>query len=305
MARILLTGGCGVVGAPLARELASRGHQIHIADLGHSEIPNYTRCDVGEYRQLERVIEEHKFDYVYHLAGEFGRMNGEHYYESMWKTNAVGTKNLLKLQEKHRFRAIYFSSSEIYGDFPELMSEDVPDKFPLKQMNDYAISKWVNDLQIVNSFARTGTESVRVRLFNTYGPGETYSTYRSVICRFAYCALHGLPYTVYEDHHRSFTYIDDCSRTLANICQYFHPGEAYNISGEEYWSIRKLSDAILAAAGKDDRHVKYEKVEKMNTLNKRGDTKKSREHLKHEIRVTLGEGIPKTVAWMRETYKKS
>jgi dTDP-glucose 4,6-dehydratase len=304
MARILLTGGRGVVGMPLAKELQSRGHKIHIADLGHSQMPNYTRCDVGEYRQLERVIEEGSFDCVYHLAGEFGRMNGEHYYESMWRTNAVGTKNLLKLQEKHKFRVVYFSSSEIYGDYPELDVEDVPDRVPLKQMNDYAISKWVNELQVMNSAHRTGTESVRVRLFNTYGPGETYSTYRSVICRFAYCALHDLPYTVYSDHHRSFTYIDDCCRTLANIYENFHPGEVYNISGEEYWSIKQLSDAILKAAGKDDRHVKYEKVEHMNTLNKKGCTKKSIAHLKHEIKISMAQGIPMTVAWMRETYGK-
>jgi dTDP-glucose 4,6-dehydratase len=304
MAQILITGGRGVVGTPLAQELERRGHSIHIADLGHSPLPNYTRCDVGEYRELERVFDERKFDCVYHLAGEFGRMNGEHYYESMWRTNAVGAKNLLKLQEKHRCRVVYFSSSEIYGDYPELMSEDVPDRVPIKQMNDYAISKWVNELQVLNSAARTGTESVRVRLFNTYGPGETYSTYRSVICRFAYCALHDLPYDVYEDHHRSFTYIDDCVRTLANIVDNFHPGEVYNISGEEYWSIRQLSDAILKAAGKDDRHVRYQKIEALNTLNKRGSTAKAVMHLKHEIRVKLDEGIPRTVAWMREFYGK-
>ena len=304
MARILLTGGRGVVGIPLGEELARRGHQIHIADLGHSPLPNYTRCDVGEYRQLERVIKEYKFDYVYHLAGEFGRMNGEHYYESMWRTNAVGTKNLLKLQEQHRFRAIYFSSTEIYVAYTELMSEDVPDRVPLKQMNDYAISKWVNELQILNSTARDGVESVRVRLFNTYGPGETYSSYRSVICRFAYCALHDMPYTVFENHHRSFTYIDDCARALSNIVDYFYPGEVYNISGEEYWSIKQLSDAILQAAEKDDRHVQYEKVERLNTLNKKGCTKKSIAHLKHEIRVPLSQGIPKTVAWMKKFYDK-
>lgn len=299
---ILLTGGRGVVGTPLAAELLRRGHTIHIADLGHSPLPNYTRCDVGEYRELERVVTDQKFDLVYHLAGEFGRMNGEHYYESMWKTNAVGTKNLLKLQERHGFRVVYFSSSEIYGDYPELMTEDVPDRVALQQMNDYAISKWVNELQIRNSAGRTATESVRVRLFNTYGPGEPYSVYRSVICRFIYCALHDQPYTVYSDHHRSFTYIDDCTRTLANIAERFRPGEAYNISGHEYWSIRQLSDAILKACGKDDRHVTYKPVEHMNTLNKRGSTDKAREHLGHEINVSLAEGVPRTVAWMRDFY---
>ena len=43
------------------------------------------------YRQLERVFEKQKIDYVYHLAAEYGRWNGEDYYENLWATNAIGT----------------------------------------------------------------------------------------------------------------------------------------------------------------------------------------------------------------------
>ena len=65
------------------------------------EDPLYARCDVGEFRQLERVFETlGPFDYVYHCAAEFGRWNGEDFYETLWQTNAIGTKNVIRLQER-------------------------------------------------------------------------------------------------------------------------------------------------------------------------------------------------------------
>ena len=42
------------------------------------------------------MFEAHDFDYVYHAAAEYGRWNGEDYYENLWSTNAVGTKNILE-----------------------------------------------------------------------------------------------------------------------------------------------------------------------------------------------------------------
>ena len=49
------------------------------------------------------------------------------------------------------------------------------DKVAIQQMNDYAMTKWVNEMQIRNSELLNETQTVRVRLFNTYGPGEHYS----------------------------------------------------------------------------------------------------------------------------------
>jgi dTDP-glucose 4,6-dehydratase len=88
---------------------------------------------------------------------------------------------------------IFFGSAEVYGDYDGVMREDVMDRVPIKQMNDYAISKWVNELQILNSAAMFGTESVRVRLFNVYGPGEHYTPYRGWIPKFIYKALRDSP----------------------------------------------------------------------------------------------------------------
>lgn len=302
--KILVTGGLGAVGAPLARELKNRGHEVWVCDLPHSEGPNYVRCDVGDYRQVQNAFKKAEFEMVYHLAAEFGRWNGEDYYEKVWQSNAIGTKNLLRFQEERKFRMVFFSSSEVYGDWNELMLEETPSKVPIRQMNDYAISKWVNEMQIMNSADRFGTETVRVRLFNTYGPGEPYSEYRSVVCQFIYRALHDLPYTVYLDHHRTSSYIDDTVRTLSNIVTRFKAGEVYNIAGNEYHDIKDLSDMILKYVGKDDRLVKYMPVEAHNTKDKKTDIAKSVRDLDHRPEVPLSTGLPRTIEWQKKIYGK-
>ena len=128
MAKVLVTGGLGFIGSNLVKELEGRGHDVWLCDLTHSDNPKSIRCDVSRYRQVERLFENHDFEYVYHAAAEYGRWNGEDYYENLWLTNAVGTKNILRVQERKKFRMIFFSSAEVYGDYEGVMSEDVPEK---------------------------------------------------------------------------------------------------------------------------------------------------------------------------------
>jgi dTDP-glucose 4,6-dehydratase len=303
MTKILVTGGLGAVGKPLAAELKKRGNEVWIADRVHSAEPNYVRCDVGEFHQLEALFGRADFEYVYHLAAEFGRRNGEDFYENLWKTNAIGTKNMIRIQERLKFRMIFFSSSEVYGDYRQVMKEDVMDKVAVKQMNDYAMTKWVNEMQILNSTDRFGTETVRVRLFNTYGPGEYYSEYRSAICVFIYKTLHNLPYTIYTKHERTSSYMDDSVKTLANIHQNFKPGEVYNIAGHELHNMKKANDIILKYLGKDDRLVTYKESQPDTTLVKKVDIAKAVRDLNHRSTVSLEEGIPRTIEWQKEVYK--
>lgn len=298
MSKILVTGSRGTIGTQLVNELSSRGHDVYGLDLFHGT-GKYFRCDIGEYRQLEKILIK-DFDYVYNTAAEFGRWNGEDYFEQLWKTNAIGTKNIIRLQEKLGFKLIHFSSSEVYGDFQGIMSEDVMNTFPIHQMNDYAMSKWVNEMQIKNSHTMYDTQSVIVRLFNTYGPGEAYHPYRSVNARFCYSAIHNLPITIYKGHHRTSTYLDDCCRTLANIVDNFKQGEVYNIGGGEFHSIEKLADIIWEYTGADRNLLSYSEPEILTTKNKFVDFNKATIDLKHQNTVTLEEGIKRTVDFMRK-----
>lgn len=304
MAHILVTGGRGFIGTNLTGELRGRGHDVWTADIKDGADEQHIRADVGFYEQIGRIFEAHEFDYVYHLAAEYGRWNGEDHYQNVWHTNVVGTKNLLRLQAEHGFRMIFFSSAEVYGDYDGVMSESVMDEVPIKQMNDYALSKWVGEQQCLNEAAMHGNEVVRVRPVNCYGPHEYYSEYRGVIPIFVYHCLTGRPITVYHGHERIFDYVTDTVRTIANIADSFVPGEVYNVGSREDWQvdIGELAETVLEVTGADPALATFEEAEPFTTHVKRMDFSKARRDLDHEAIVPLRQGLEHYANWMRNAY---
>lgn len=304
-----MTGGAGFIGTNLVNELRSRGNEVTALDLYNTDRDNYIRADVKNCRQIRKVFEDDKFDYVYHLAAEYGRWNGEAYYENLWQTNVIGTKHIIRLQEKLGFKMIFFSSAEVYGDYNGVMSEDVMEKNPIKdtyQMNDYAITKWAGELMCMNSATMYDTETVRVRPVNCYGPHEHYNPYKGFIPLFIHHALFDKPYTVYKGHKRIIDYVEDTVRTFANITDNFISGEVYNIGGKQEWekSIKEYSDIILKTAGKNDSLVTYNEVEPFTTKIKTIDFSKAVKDLKHDPQIPPEEGIKRTIEWMKKYYRR-
>lgn len=296
---ILITGALGVLGRPLMDELRSRGHQVTGCDVRHSDDPDVFRADVADYRQLNRAFWEAAPDVVYHLAGEFGRHNGEAHYEDVWRTNTTGTRNVLELCKVHDARLIFASSSEIYGECEEeLLSEDLPERRVLWQPNEYALSKWANEVQIVNFQRRHGVHAVRCRFFNVYGR-EPYHPYRSVVSLFCHRLLRGEPIDVYEGYRRSFLYIDDFTPTLANVCEREHNG-VYNIGGRDHRSIEELAEIVVKATGADPALVRRKGEDRFNVRSKQADIARAEKYLGHDPTTKLEEGVPLTVEWMRE-----
>lgn len=306
MAVILVTGGRGFIGTNLTNELRSRGHDVWTCDFLQGEDPQHIRADTGVYQQMESIFRKRKFDFVYHLAAEYGRWNGEDHFDNLWQTNVIGTKNMLRLQERHPFRMIFFSSAEVYGDYDQLMSEDVMERIPIKQMNDYAISKWAGELQCLNHAAMFGNETVRVRPVGCYGPHEYYSPYRGVIPIFVFSALTGRKFTVYRGHRRIFDYVEDTCRTFANIVDNFRPGEVYNVGSREDWviGIEELADIVLETTGASPSLAEYKGEEGFTTRVKVVDFSKARRDLKHDPRIDIREGIRRYVAWSKKVYNK-
>lgn len=302
MANVLVTGSKGTLGRALVRKLAENGHSVWQLDTHHTDEHHHVRADVSNYRQMEAAFEQ-PYDYVYHLAAEFGRLNGEAYYDTLWQTNVIGTRNVLELQRRKGFKLIFASSSEIYGETQaDLLDEDLPLRQPIIQHNDYAMTKWVNEMQILNFERRYGVPVVRLRFFNAYGPGERYHGFRSVVCLMAYRALMGEPWTVYEGYYRTFMYMDDFIPTLARVADRFKPGEVYNLGGTDYRSVRDLSDLILHHTGADPALVTYLPEDVHNTVSKRPDNSKAMRDLDHHPAVMLEQGVPLTLDWMRQEY---
>ncbi len=306
---ILVTGGGGFIGTNLCNELRLRKHKVIAVDLYNTDRQDYLRCDVRNYRQLEGVFTEYgPFDFVYHLAAEYGRWNGEAYYENLWQTNMIGSKHLLRLQEKYKFRMIFFSSAEVYGDYSGQMTEAVMAENKIEdtyQMNDYAISKWAGELMCMNSARMFGTQTVRVRPVNCYGPYEEYTPYRGFIPKFIYHALHKKPYVVYKGHRRIIDFVGDTCRTFANIVENFIPGEVYNIGGKVEWEmdIKEYSDLILESVGAPESLVTYKQAEPFTTKIKTMDFSKAINDLRHNPTIAPREGIRKTVDWMKWFYR--
>jgi len=303
--KVLVTGSMGVIGKQLVNKLRQKGDEVVGCDLKHAwgevgfsqrmsyEKNDYVRCDISEHRQVERLMNLQKFDMIFNCAAEFGRWNGEDYYEQVWKTNVIGLKHLLNYVSDD-CRLVHFSTSEVYGDYNDVMSENTLDGIAIKQMNDYALSKRTNELQIYNHAFKDNITIVR--LFNVYGVGEHYHPYRSVHSKFMYHALKGLPIDLYCGV-RSSTYIDDAINAIANI-NGNNKNRLYNIGSSSAHSNDDLVEIIWEITGASRKLINKKGIEKSTTRSKLCDNKRAAEDLGYTDSVGLKEGIERTVNWM-------
>ena len=157
----------------------------------------------------------------------------------------------------------------------------------------------------INSATMFGTEIVRVRPLNCYGPHEHFTPYRGFIPKFIYHALNDKPYTVYKGHKRIIDYVEDSCRTFANIVDNFISGEVYNVGGRVEWEkdIKEYSDIVLKVIGKDDSLVEYKGAEAFTTKIKTVDFSKAIKDLDHNPVIDPEEGISRTAEWMKDTYR--
>jgi dTDP-glucose 4,6-dehydratase len=319
--RILITGSEGVLGSTLKKELRFRGHQVFGCDLQHSSDANVMRADVAENRQIDRVFSWALPDIVYHFAAEFGRKNGQDYYEQLWKTNCIGTRNVIDLCTETKSKLIFASSSEAYGMADRYLPEDRPleerdlDKYPPQFHNEYALTKYTNERQITMAVRNQDLDAIILRFFNVYGPPEKYNSYRSVVCLFAYKLLKGLPITVYKNSYRTHLWIGDWANTVAGIAdnQYlsfgmYWPGSAgtpwvpvFNIGGRGKESTTHMLELLQKITGIKG-NITSIIEETGNVASKEPDNHAAEVHLGHNPTKDFEEGLRETVAYLKETY---
>jgi dTDP-glucose 4,6-dehydratase len=313
--RILITGSEGFVGSALKAELRKRGHEVWGCDLMHSADSQVIRADVAEARQLQPVFVKAHPHITYHLAAEFGRMNGHDYYEQMWRTNTIGTRNVINECDTYNSIMAFSSSSEAYGDISseDALKEEILETCAPNFHNEYALSKWTNERQIFMAARNRKLRAVVFRFFNAYGPGEYYSPYRSVVCLFIYRMLKGLPIAVHKDSFRTHLWIGDLVETLANLAspkvqssahKWYEPSRTavFNIGSEEYESVEALHEKLKFLVPDSKSEVTILEAERANVRSKKPDVSRAVTHLYHHNGVQLYEGLKRTIQWMRETY---
>lgn len=219
----------------------------------------------------------------------------------------VGTRNILELSVEHGAHLLFASSSEVYGEVDEdWLDEGLTDRQVIFHPNEYALSKWANERQIM-AFRGWKPElrATRLRFFNAYGPGEPYNPYRSVVALFCAKALSGEPLPVFRGYHRTFMYVDDFIPTLANVCEADLRHDVYNIGGTDFRSVEELARIVSDTVANGQAELEMIPEDLHNVRSKRPDISRARDDLGHEPRVTLEEGVPLTAEWMRDGHTRA
>ncbi|GAB4546786.1 MAG: NAD-dependent epimerase/dehydratase family protein [Anaerolineae bacterium] len=318
--RVLITGGAGYIGSHLADALIGADHHVTVLDnLSTGQIANISHlldhpgfrlvCDTilnaGLLDQLVAGV-----DIVYHLAATVGV---KHVVDNPLKcimTNVRGTEIVLESAYRHWRKVVIASSSEVYGK---------SEKAPLNEEDDsllgptavgrwsYALSKALDE-HLAFAYHRHGLPVSVARYFNSYGPRLDPRGYGSVVARFINLALDGHPITVYDDGRqtRCFTYIDDTVRgTLLVGTLSQAQGKAFNIGNDRETSILELAHMVRDTIGVEVeiKHIPYTEAygpRFEETRRRVPDTRRARELLGFEARVSLEDGLRRTVDWFRE-----
>lgn len=213
--RFLITGGAGFLGSALANQLTDEGHEVSVLDdlsTGNRQalkpLVQFTRGDVNDIPLLWSVLQG--VDCVYHLAARVSVAQSLLYPRDYNTANVGGTVSLMEaMRDAGIQRVVLASSGAIYGHQPHqpVREDDLP-----QPDSPYAVSKWAAE-QYVHTIGRLwGIETVALRIFNAYGPGQSLPvSHAPVIPRFLKASLTGGSVVVYGDgqQSRDFVYLAD------------------------------------------------------------------------------------------------
>lgn len=314
--RFLITGGAGFLGSHLADALLARGDEVAVLDVASDlkvrhqlENPRfrYVRESIFNREILEGLISW--CDVVYHLAAVVGV---EHYVGDPYQVlnvNVNGTQSVLTLAFKANKKVVFSSTSEIYGKSNTVPFHEDGDRVLGSTRIDrwcYATSKAVGE-HFCFAFHKLGLPVVVLRYFNAYGPRLDRMDVGRVITIFLGQLLRGKPLTIIGngEQTRCFTYVDDVIRaTVAAGLKEEAVGSVINIGSDKEVSIKQLAQMMIALAGSPSSVTfvpqeliygnSYEDIPRRVP-----DNGRMREILGVVPRVSLEEGLRKTIEWFR------
>jgi len=314
-ARVLVTGGAGFIGNNLVRRLLQNDvSSIVIMDNQSSGmsvfLPNDQRItfvgmDIDKMDKLNFVINQHEFDYVFHLAAHFANQNSVDHPFSDIQTNIVGTVSLLEILKFHKSlrKFVYASSSCVYGTASE-MNENT---FIYPSETPYSINKYTAELYTQYYAHLFHVPTVSIRIFNTYGPYEMAGKYRNVIPNFIEKALNGedLVITGTGRESRDFTFVDDLvDLMLRAALSPSKEGEIYNGGTGDRTEILQMAEIIKEVTGSMS-NIVFKPARNWDKVKDRlSDTSKSAKELGYTPNVTIREGLEKTINWYKDNYDK-
>ena len=267
--RCLITGITGFVGPHLANFLLEQGHTVwgfvraangredDIRDVvpdRNFEKLNFLYGDLADYDSCLRAMQAEQFDAVYHLAAQSHPPTSFADPRGTFFINAAGTVNLAEAirSTSPSCRMLFCSTSEVYGAPPE-SEGPIHEGFPIRPVNPYAVSKVAADLYVRERAASEKLPFFVTRAFSHTGPrrGRRFSIASDVhqVVRI----LKGFQEPVIKvgtlSSKRVVMDVRDVARAYDLLMQRGVPGEAYNIGGDEVFTMGELLEQLIEMTG--------------------------------------------------------
>jgi len=310
--RILITGGAGFIGSHLCDRFLAEGHQVIAMDnLSTSTIDNiahlagrdgfsFIKHDVTNYIYVEGHL-----DAILHLASLPSPVDYLEKPIPTLKVGALGTHKALGLALAKNATFLLASTSEVYGDPQEHpQHEDYWGHVnPVGPRGVYDESKRFAEAMTMAYHRYHGVDTRIARIFNTYGPRMRSDDGR-VVSNFVTQALRGERLTVYDDgsRTRSFCYVSDMVEGLYRLLL---SDEVYpvNLGNPNEMTVLEFARKVLEISGSSSEIIYIAPTDERTKDDPqvlRPDIGKARRVLNWEPKVSLEEGLRKTVEWFRE-----
>jgi len=309
--KVLVTGAAGFIGSRLVQRLVESGANVRafIRYTSRPEFGNLTFLPPEVFHQVEIVrgdLEDHAavdlalddIDMVFHLGALISIPYSYVHPVETTRTNFLGTLNVLEACRQKKIKLIHTSSSEVYGS---ALRVPIDEDHPLQAQSPYSASKIGADKLVESYYRSFDVQTVTVRPFNTYGPGQSN---RAVIPTIITQAL-----TSNQIHlgnlttRRDFTYLDDTVNGFLLAAsngkwdgQVYNLGTGYEVSigeaAQNIFNILKIQPDIMI----DQERMRPEKSEVLRLVS---DNAKAKRDLGWMPLVGLEEGLAATIEWIK------
>ncbi len=311
MAKVSITGGAGFIGSHLCESFLENGDEVVCIDnfstgaeknlASFSSHPRFRFIgqDVSQFIEIEGPV-----DFVLHFASPASPIDYMELPIQTLKVGSLGTHNALGLAKAKKALFLLASTSEVYGD--PLSTPQREDYWgnvnPIGPRGVYDEAKRFAEAMTMAYHRYHALDTRIIRIFNTYGPRMRMRDGR-VVPNFITQALRGQNLTVFGKglQTRSFQYIDDLIAGIHRILQtdYHLP---VNLGNPHEMTVIDFAKKIIDLTHSRSSIV-FEPLPQDDPQVRQPDISKAKEVLGWEPRVSLDEGITKTIQYFKEQLK--
>ncbi len=310
--RVLVTGGAGFVGSHLCERLVARGDDVLCVDnyfTGRKDniahllgLPNFEamRHDVTVPLSVE-------VDEIYNLACPASPVHYQDDPVQTTRTSVLGALNMLELARRLKAKVLQASTSEVYGD-PTVHPQTEEYRGNVSTIGPracYDEGKRCAETLFFDFHRQSGVRIKVARIFNTYGP-RMHPDDGRVVSNFILQALRGQDITLYGDGQqtRSFCFVDDLVEGLLRLMD--SPDAVtgpINLGNTHEIRVRELAEEVLGLTGSASTLV-FRPLPQDDPMQRCPDITRARTTLGWEPRVSLREGLSRTVAYFRRLVEQ-